>query len=405
MTTIDKTRVIIADHTDYFVNNPARIKINNLLVVSGGGISATFFAMGAVKYLIDNNLFSFDVISSVSGATILIHFIELAVSYKFNKEKNWYNKYIRDVFYDLASEPIAIKILLYGLDINGTKRAMNELFRTKIKVYDKIFSGKNDFAKFEYNYLDANTNHLSDDHRDLIDPDNNILVENWYTFRLLRCCLPFTSINNIDSYDAGGADNNGLTTVISKYDAKNIILISSFSDFIYAEYKRKNVLQLILNSLNSIINTSVKATSHLGQLALENKNTVICKYSNGLIMSTDKFHNGLFNDYYNDVPSFKSYYNGVFFIHLPMLKVIENEGYIQMKTALEKSKYIQNKNKIFDIPNPDVYNDTAKEIYEDFKKLDVIKAVIQSIFNEIQNRIKNNNKKYTDECLNCFKDV
>ena len=64
----------------------------------------------------------------------------------------------------------------------------------------------------------------------------------------------------------------------------------------------------------------------------------VCKIEN----MEDKYHKDLFNDYYNENPKSKTFYNGLLFNDVDMLKVLENEGYIQMYNTIKKSKTYKN---------------------------------------------------------------
>ena len=60
-------RKIISDEVDTIFIPSERKKIKNALVLTGGGTTQTFFAMGAVACLVDNGQFDFELITAVSG--------------------------------------------------------------------------------------------------------------------------------------------------------------------------------------------------------------------------------------------------------------------------------------------------------------------------------------------------
>ena len=101
-----KPRKIISDEVDYIFTPSKRKNIKNALVLTGGGTLQTCFAMGAVGCLVDNELFDkFDLISGVSGGTLLLVFIELCCNpiYNYASKPDWYNKYVRNPMYKIAT--------------------------------------------------------------------------------------------------------------------------------------------------------------------------------------------------------------------------------------------------------------------------------------------------------------
>jgi hypothetical protein len=96
------TRKVIYDEANTIFTKPERKKIKNALLLAGGGTTQTFFAMGAVACLVDNGLFDFDLITAVSGGTLLLNFIDLC----YNEE---YNYTLEDLKWD---DKRVIKIIL-----------------------------------------------------------------------------------------------------------------------------------------------------------------------------------------------------------------------------------------------------------------------------------------------------
>lgn len=387
---IPEEEQIIDDHFELFLAPQMPKKVKDMLIISGGGVSATFFTMGAVKCLIDNDMLNFDVMSSVSGGTLLLHFVEQSYHQGYTKEDNWYEKYIRKPFYDVTREPLFAKLLINGFTPKGLQKTVLELLQGPlIAYYNKPLDVNKLYKKtiFEYNYLAGNGQHISDDHRDLIDLEKGVKQDNWYTYRLMRCTLPYTKFNDIPAFDAGSADNSAFSTTLSKYEAQNVFYIASDIDFVYKKYPKKSYLKDISGVLTAVVNASSKASVHLATITLDKKNVILCKYSNGHIKSEDKYHKDLFNDYYTETPRIKTFYNGVLFTDHNMLKVIENEGYIQMYYGIKKSRGYKNKKLEFKIPNSDVYNEKVGEIFDNFQKLNVNKEIMKSIMSEIKNRI------------------
>ncbi len=66
-----------------FIDPSIRTPVDNILLCSGGGIAATFFTLGAIEQLLDNNKFlnTFDIISSTSGSVIPLLLVELHYVY------------------------------------------------------------------------------------------------------------------------------------------------------------------------------------------------------------------------------------------------------------------------------------------------------------------------------------
>jgi hypothetical protein len=85
--------------------------------------------------------------------------------------------------------------------------------------------------------------------------------------------------------------------------------------------------------------------------------------SNSKNSSQDNFHNGMINDIYNELSNFIRFYNGFLYTNENAMKICENEGYIQMYHQLKK----RNQATVFKIPNPEVYNENAKTIWNDWK--------------------------------------
>jgi hypothetical protein len=86
------------------------------LILSGGGVSSVFFALGAIGELVDNGKFyDYDVISGVSGGTIVMHFIELCYKYNVVGKKDWFRKYVRNPVYNLFTEGILIDTILMNI--------------------------------------------------------------------------------------------------------------------------------------------------------------------------------------------------------------------------------------------------------------------------------------------------
>jgi hypothetical protein len=89
-------RKMIESENHTLINPPTRRPVNNILFCSGGGIAATFFTLGAIKQLLDNDKFlnTFDIITSASGSTITANLIELCYDNNLvGAVANWYELY------------------------------------------------------------------------------------------------------------------------------------------------------------------------------------------------------------------------------------------------------------------------------------------------------------------------
>ena len=342
-----------------------RKKIKNLLLIGGGGTSATFYALGAVKCLIDNDLFDFDVISAVSGATFLTHFIELAMHFNYYKKHNWFNIYVRDILYKFIEENIFHKLLVNKFDFTYV---FNSYFDFILKPFNKtIKNNPNIKTKFHFNSIDFYKQNVEFDHPDIYDINNNVKIDNWYIYRLLRSVMPMFFYNNKVSLDAGICDLNGFS-ILTKYDPENVIVISPVSNIKKDKYTPHNNIKFIRRISGTVFETSYKAVDDMAKIILQDKNVLFCNMSNTLTKSKDKYHKNLLDDYYNDITHFKTCLVGVIFSNTKLLKIMENEGYIQMYYSLKQ----EHRNIKFKIPNPDVYNENVRKIYNDFKNSNII---------------------------------
>jgi len=112
------------------------------------------------------------------------------------------------------------------------------------------------------------------------------------------------------------------------------------------------------------VNTSGNSLSDMIDLAIQpNQDNFQCSSSNGLNQSPDIFHNGMIHDLYDDIPISVRFYNGLLYTNENAIKISENEGYIQMYHQLKK----RNQANVFKIPNPEVYNENAKTMWNDWK--------------------------------------
>ena len=360
-------------------------KKENVALISGGGLNQTFFSMGSFKCLVDNNRFYdkktkkfyFHVIAAISGGTLLAVFLDLATNtqFSYHLQDNWYEKYIRAPIYTLSKANLLKFSVNNQFNISKLSKYVFEL----IPEYNKPLTVENTNIRFEYYYIDVNTNSIISDHSDIINFKDGVNVSKvpyWYFIRLARCCLPLTNFYNRPTYDGGSICNNPTPVLTEKYSASQCIIIASNLKLIYDSYPKLPVTTQILGALGTIINS---ANSTINS-ALDYSSTNICSsMSNSLSKSNDTEHKGLFTDWEKQIPKNIRYYNGVLFCYSDILKVVENEGYIQMFRALKKQ--YPNDNLVFDIPNPDVYNkQKAKKIIKKTSNLVFVPEIIKSLF-------------------------
>ena len=318
--------------------------------------------MGAVACLVDNGQFDFDLITAVSGGSLLLIFIDLCYNeaYNYYKEPDWYNRYVRKAVYELATA----KIVPYLIKSGGNLKKFQDYIFSKIPDFDRPITGtENKTIICEFNYIDGNTQMITSDHTDIIDLENGIQVDYWYLMRPARCCLPFCIFNNRPAYDAGNVNNIPVSSMLTKYKMDKVIIVKSASNLIYDTYPNITVTQLIISLIFNNMGTSDKSLNDTIDLVMQpNNDNLMCSMSNSKNLSQDKFHNGMI-DYICDMSSFIRFYNGFLYTNENAIKIAENEGYIQMYHQLKQ----RNQATVFKIPNPDVYNENTKTMWDDWK--------------------------------------
>ena len=387
------------------INPPPRTNISDMLMISGGGTSQTFFALGAVKCLIDNQRFNFQVISAVSGGTILLVFIELCYMAKLTTEPGWYQKYVREYIYNVAKRPLLERLVRNRLMLD---RVSSELLALIPKL---VLDYKSDQSEVicEYCYLDVDRKYVSCDHSDVIDTAKNVKVPLWYFIRLARCVLPITQFYDRATIDAGSIQNVAMNSSLTRYDPKNIYVICGCDNFQYENVKTSTFSEIVWSTLGSLMGSANYEGMDMATIALACESVVFCGMSNQFDVSKDPFHKNLFNNYYLDTDRALTFYNAVLFSDIDMCKVIENEGYIQMFHALQNPREASGKcesgkcesgkcesgksmrssrtrgaqpaKKLrFDIPNPDVYNDNVHAIYKAFREKSLLQHGLSTLF-------------------------
>ena len=257
-------------------------------------------------------------------------------------------------FTDSMFLPTAVKNIINPAQLS------DYLFRC-LPDFDKQFDKENTNIICEYNYIDANYTEITCDHTDVIDLKNNVKEDYWYLIRPLRCTMPFTVFNNKPTYDAGAVANIPVNSVFSRYKPANVFFVHATPQLIYDAYPTQTYVDLVTNSLQNVMYAANNSMQSSIELNTNDCNTVVyCSMSNDLDQSEDKFHKGLFSDWEKQCPYSLRFYNGLFYNMNPLMRVIENEGYIQMYYQLKKA-YPRRK-LVFKIPNPEVYNSNVKEI-------------------------------------------
>ena len=381
---MDNMRKIIKDASvDNLVKYP-RKKINRILMLAGGGTTQTLFSMGAVKCLVDNGMFYdkktdkfyFELISAISGGTLLLTFLDLATNpqYSYHKKDDWYNLYVRKQMYACFTSNVIAKSVKTGFS-NPEK----EIFDL-IPEYNEYLTTENTNIECKFNYIDANLQVVSSYHGDMIDLAKNIKISNWHIIRTMRCTLPFTHFNGRGTYDAGAVSNIPIATALTEYEAKDTFTIVANTQLIYDSYPEKSWAELGFGAISNIMSGANHSINGLLDLIINEKGVnLMCSMPNELNDAKDKTYKGIVRHFGDEVSKSVIFYNGIFFHDLESMKLIENLGYIQMYAQL-KSKFPKKK-LVFDIPNPEVYErEKAKAIYEKLKTLDPIYETFASFF-------------------------
>jgi len=369
-----QSRKIITDEADNIFKPSKRKKINSALVLTGGGSLQTIFAMGAVGCLVDNKLFGHDLITAVSGGALLLLFIDLCFNptFKYASKPGWYGEYVRKPMYAIATAKPVAYFVKSGFDLQKTQ---DYIFKT-IPEFNKEFTHETVHPICEYNYINGNTYELSCDHTDVIDLKNAIKRPYWWLVRPARCGLPFCNFYNKPVYDAGNISNIPVTSLLTRYSPKRVIIIKARSLLTYDNYPDATYVSLLTGWLLSNIASAETNLNNLVDLSLlPNDDNIICSISNGLNKSQDMHHHEMFDDAWKDHGMLARLYNGLLYVDEDVMKIIENEGYIQMYHQLKRTKEA----KTFKIPNPEVYNKNAKKIIQEWRHVNVLNELIRDI--------------------------
>ena len=350
---------IIEDEANTVFRQYDRIDISNILVLTGGGTTQAFFALGACGCLHDNGMLqhdSNDVISVVSGGALLATFLEMCYLYKYDLEEDWFDRYVRKggVHACVESEMIGHLIAYLG---NLTK--LKDFLFDQLPAYKRsILDAKQRGPVFEYNYIDTNLKSIISDHTDLINVETGHRVENWHLLRAMRCGLPLTKIEKRGTFDAGAISNIPSSTIFKKYNVHNqLIIVKVDSKVEYKTYPPTSVFNMIKGALSILIGTARDSVGDFINRVATSSTNIIVSTSNKLRPSKDKYHKDLFQSktHFDMMNTITRKYNGLSNLDMDYAKVMDNEGYLQMYYSLEEKGLLKPG---FEprIPNPEVYN-------------------------------------------------
>jgi hypothetical protein len=353
----------------YYNNLKYDIHINkthkeNILAMSGGGTYATVFSMGAIKCLNDFKILeNINLYSSVSGSTITQQFIE---SNTYNNV--FYYDTFKSNIYSFFEKCVYVKILYKLLNPLSWFNLNETIFSTIENNINLKETSPND--KFLYNYIDLKTFKPSQDHTDIYND------KYFHEKRIFRCTNIFEFFNNQGSMDLGYIDNNGLITLLNKYDFNNLYVITVQTNDIINNLTWYQYIKLILfNSIPLFVNLS-NYNSIIASLEIINsrkklQNLVLIKPSNPNYSKCpyiNKIYKDTFSNFFVDIVS-KDMYNGITHLNIDMLKIIENLGYLESLRKLSKlhNKEIDDSYIKANLPNNDdkyMDNNFVKSIYE-----------------------------------------
>jgi hypothetical protein len=372
----------------------------NALIMTGGGISQTLFAMGSIQRIIEdieiisggttNNIFEwYKVISSTSGGIIVATLMEIVLLKGYHKRTNWFKKYVVDNLYRLAKSRIGAKFLLSGIKVTNSIVILREIIRPR-SLLDFKHINKKHGVKFLYNYIDATSQLMSDDHSDLMDDKYNIQIEGLsyleiFAERIIRGCLPFhiSEYSKRISLDAGYTANMTITTIFPVYGKPdNLTIIFKAPRLITNEKVDACYSDLIFN-INDIVQNVANSSSNdiVDRLINQTGKNMIVSIGNDLNKSEFKFHKRLWFSW-EDIPFLNSLYTGLLFYDGPSSRVLEQEGYLQTFSAINK-KYCQKNRKLAKLLYPNVYGPQSKQIIDNYKNISVIKEFLGDLYKEI----------------------
>lgn len=375
----------------------------NALILTGGGLSQTLFAMGAIRRIIEDieiisdgrynkssDIFKlYTLISSTSGGIIVASLMEIVLLKGYHKRKNWYNKYVIANLYRLAKSRIGAKLLLSGLKVVNAIDVLREIIRPASLIDFKNINKKHGVT-FLYNYIDATTQLISCDHSDLMDDKYNIKIPGLtyleiFVERIVRGCLPIhiSEYNKRMSLDAGYTSNMTITTVFPVYGKPdNLTIILKAPRCITNEKVDACYTDLIFN-INKIVQNVANSSSNdiVDRLIKQRGKNMIVSVGNNLNTSEFKYHKHLWFSF-DDIPFFNNMYTGLLFYDGPSAMVLEQEGYLQTFTAINRLYELEDR-KLDKYLYPKVYGPQTKPIIEHYKNINVFTSFIGTVFKEL----------------------
>lgn len=339
----------------------------------------TFFSMGAIKCLVDNDMFYnrandtfyFDVISAISGGTILLSFIDFATNPQlaYHKREDWYNRYVRTPLYRFSRQ--VSPAMMWGTLSGDLEKRLTSL----MPKYKRglMAMTKNTNLECHYNYLDASTQFISSDHLDLFDPSRNFRVPLWWCKRVWRCSIPFTLLGGKGTYDAGATSNIPIASAFKTFRPRDTFVICAAPHVLYDPAPKPTWLELGLSGIWGALagsGANVAINGLLDVMIDKSGRNLCCSMPNELNDSDDANHRGVIKSINSEVSDIVRFYNGVLFHDAESLKLIENIGYTQMHKQIEEYCTEGKHRCTFSIPNPDVYDKKrAVRIYERLKTI------------------------------------
>jgi len=370
---------------DHIFKKKQRKSISNALVLTGGGAVQAYFAMGACGCLHQNdmlNIDSYDVISCVSGGSLMAVCLELCFVHRYDLEDDWFNRYVRERgMYALVKAHIASTLIVNMGDITKTAAILVD----KIPIWNTQVE-EAEFGRgpiFEYNYIDVQKAVLSTDHVDIVNFKTGERKPNWLFTRLMRCCLPLLITNDKLTADAGLGANIPVSTLFDKYKIiDNIDIIKINPRYVRKDYpipQNKDILSV--NTLQALtMNTAADSIVSLVDILYEGITSTVVSASSSFDESKDIYHNGMFIERVTDMPLIQSFLQGILYTDLNQIKILENEGYIQMYHELKKQDRLKD-GFVFKVPNPEVYNEDTKKIFQQTLSVNPGIQLVSDIFN------------------------
>jgi hypothetical protein len=379
----------------------ARPVIKRAICMSGGGTFASAFVLGGLRRLNECNLLiNSQVFCAASGSSFTMTLLQYCILHKFTADPNWFDDYIRTTTYQAYEYTFLMTVivtLLNPFDLSPLQSKVEKLFlefSSKFPKFDRIgFAGVNESnQKFLYSYFNVANQQISYDNSDLVSDDTPLDSANW-ALRILRSVTsPFTYFNGVLTMDAGLIDNNAILPVIYNYNPNTMYIITLLHDYPQPTTIKFTgwgaALGWVITNIFTIISTGISENVMriYGLFFRVNANL---SYIHTIYPSNSTYNpnlifppnNGVL-DNFDQLNFIQRNTNGVFFLDLPVLKIVENEGYSQMEAHLQKvieaepAEVYSDTIKIltpFNIPNPEYSNATQnQQIVSDYTNRSIV---------------------------------